>query len=122
MKLLLDQGLPRTAATELATLGWDVVHVGEIGMAASTDHAILRRAVAEQRAVVTLDADFHAILALENASAPSVIRVRIEGLRGGDLAALIQRVMRVCEDDVVAGAMVTVDAAGVRVRALPVVR
>ncbi len=37
MKLLLDQGLPRTAATELATLGWDVVHVGEIGMAAAKD-------------------------------------------------------------------------------------
>jgi hypothetical protein len=37
VKLLLDQGLPRTAATELATLGWDVVHVGEIGMAAAKD-------------------------------------------------------------------------------------
>ena len=122
MKLLLDQGLPRTAATELATLGWDVVHVGEIGMAAATDKDILRRALAEQRALVTLDADFHAILALENASAPSVIRVRIEGLRGVDLAALIQRVVRVCEGDLVTGAMVTVDERGVRVRALPVVR
>ena len=122
MKLLLDQGLPRTAATALATLGWDVLHVGEIGMAAATDQDILHRALAEQRAVVTLDADFHAILALENASAPSVIRVRIEGLRGVDLAALIQRVVRVCEDDLVAGAMVTVDERGVRVRALPVVR
>ena len=122
MKLLLDQGLPRTAATALATLGWDVLHVGEIGMAAATDQDILRRALAERRAVVTLDADFHAILALENASAPSVIRVRIEGLRGVELAALIQRVVRVCEDDLVAGAMVTVDERGVRVRALPVVR
>jgi predicted nuclease of predicted toxin-antitoxin system len=122
VKLLLDQGLPRTAATALATLGWDVLHVGEIGMAAATDQDILRRALAERRAVVTLDADFHAILALENASAPSVIRVRIEGLRGVELAALIQRVVRVCEDDLVAGAMVTVDERGVRVRALPVVR
>jgi predicted nuclease of predicted toxin-antitoxin system len=122
VKLLIDQGLPRTAATELATLGWDVVHVGGIGMAAATDQDILRRALAEQRAVVTLDADFHAILALENASAPSVIRVRIEGLRGVDLAALIQRVVRVSEDDLIAGAMVTVDERGVRVRALPVVR
>jgi len=122
VKLLLDQGLPRTTATELATIGWEVVHVGEIGMAAATDQDILHRALAEQRAVVTLDADFHATLALENASAPSVIRVRIEGLRGVDLAALIQRVVRVCEDDLVAGAMVTVDERGVRVRALPVVR
>jgi predicted nuclease of predicted toxin-antitoxin system len=67
VKLLLDQGLPRAAAAELAALGWDV---GEIGMAAATDQEILRRALAEQRAVVTLDADFHTILALENAPAP----------------------------------------------------
>jgi predicted nuclease of predicted toxin-antitoxin system len=122
VKLLLDQGLPRAAVAELATLGWDVVHVGEIGMAAATDKDILHRALAEQRAVVTLDADFHAILALENASAPSVIRVRLEGLRGADLAALIHRVVWVCEADLVAGALVTVDDSGVRVRALPVVR
>ena len=122
MKLLLDQGLPRTAATELATLGWDVVHVGEIGMAAATDQEILRKALAEQRAVITLDADFHTILALEYASAPSVIRVRIEGLRGVDLASLILRVVVLCEADLAAGAMVTVDEGGVRVRALPVIR
>jgi predicted nuclease of predicted toxin-antitoxin system len=122
VKLLLDQGLPRTAATELATLGWDVVHVGEIGMAAATDQEILRKALAEQRAVITLDADFHTILALEYASAPSVIRVRIEGLRGVDLASLILRVVVLCEADLAAGAMVTVDEGGVRVRALPVIR
>jgi predicted nuclease of predicted toxin-antitoxin system len=87
MKLLLDQGLPRSAVTELASLGWDVVHVGEIGMAAATDQEILRRADAEQRAVVTLDADFHTMLALQGASSPSVIWVRIEGLRGGGVVA-----------------------------------
>jgi predicted nuclease of predicted toxin-antitoxin system len=122
VKLLLDQGLPRTAATDLAKLGWDVVHVGEIGLAAATDQEILRRALAEQRAIVTLDADFHTILALENASGPSVIRVRIEGLRGVELAALILRVVQACEADLNAGAMVTVKEAGVRVRALPVFR
>jgi predicted nuclease of predicted toxin-antitoxin system len=122
VKLLLDQGLPRTAAAELATLGWDVVHAGDIGMSAAADQEILRRALAEQRVVVTLDADFHTILALENASSPSVIRVRIEGLRGADFAALIQRVVRVCEADLVAGALVTVNESGVRVRALPVFR
>jgi predicted nuclease of predicted toxin-antitoxin system len=82
VKLRLDQGLPRTAATGLAALGWDVVHVGEIGMSAAADQEILGRALADGRAVVTLDADFHTNLALENAAGPSVIRIRIEGLRG----------------------------------------
>jgi predicted nuclease of predicted toxin-antitoxin system len=122
VRLLLDQGLPRTAGTELRKLGWDVVHAGDVGMASATDREILHRALGEQRAIVTLDADFHTILALENAPAPSAIRVRIEGLRGPALVVLIQRVVQVCEADLKAGAMVTVDDSGVRVRALPVVR
>lgn len=122
MKFLLDQGLSRTAANELTAAGWDVVHVGDIGMATAADHDILRRARAEGRAVVTLDADFHTILALENASGPSVIRIRLEGLRGPDLAALIRRVAKACVADLEGGAMVTVDESGVRVRGLPLIR
>lgn len=74
MKLLLDQGLPRSAASLLRAAGVDTVHVGEIGMSAVSDSAILAQGQAEQRVVVTLDADFHALLALSGATAPSVIR------------------------------------------------
>jgi predicted nuclease of predicted toxin-antitoxin system len=122
VKLLLDQGLPRTAAPPLVALGWDVVHVGDLGMATASDKEILGRALVEGRAVVTLDADFHTILALENASGPSVIRIRIEGLRGPELAALIRSVAESCRIDLEGGAMVTVDERGVRVRGLPVVK
>jgi predicted nuclease of predicted toxin-antitoxin system len=41
MRLLLDQGLPRSAAAILRGKGWDVIHVGEIGMAAAADEEIL---------------------------------------------------------------------------------
>jgi hypothetical protein len=47
--------------------------------------------------------------------------VRIEGLRGPDLAALVARVVAVCEADLAAGAMVTVDPHSIRVRRLPLV-
>ncbi len=60
MKILLDQGLPRSAADALREVGVDAVHVGDIGMAAALDEQILARAHAEERVVVTLDADFHA--------------------------------------------------------------
>lgn len=91
MKLLLDQGLPRSAARLLTSAGWDTIHVGDIGYEVATDEAILERARGEGRIVVTLDADFHALLALSSATAPSVIRIRIEGLRGKEVAALVGR-------------------------------
>lgn len=44
MKLLLDQGLPRSAADLLRKTGVDTVHVGEIGLAMAEDAAILEEA------------------------------------------------------------------------------
>ena len=81
MQLLLDQGLPRTAAKLLRNAGIDTLHVGEIGMAAAKDIQILRHAESEKRIVITLDSDFHTLLAQDNSAVPSVIRVRIEGLK-----------------------------------------
>ena len=86
MKLLLDQGLARSTATALREVGFDALHVGDIGMAEALDAHIVERARIEGRVIVTLDADFHAILALTGATSPSVIRLRIQGLRGAEVA------------------------------------
>src|SRR5262245_45464493 len=108
MKLLLDQGLPRSAAEELRLAGIDALHVGEIGLATAEDAEILRRAREDARIVVTLDADFHALLARLGAVEPSVIRVRIEGLRATALSHLVQVVLCQCDEDLEQGAVVTV--------------
>ena len=93
MKLLLDQGLPRSAATLLSEAGIDTVHVAEIGLSAADDTDILQRARDDERVVVTLDADFHALLALSAATSPSVIRIRIERLRAQALTNLLVTVI-----------------------------
>lgn len=121
MKLLLDQGLPRTAADELVRLGFSAVHTALIGMATADDQEILQRARRESEIIVTLDADFHAALALSNAASPSVIRIRIDGLRAAGVVAVVMQVIALCEADPIAGAMVSVDPRSVRVRRLPLV-
>ena len=47
MKLLLDQGLPRSAAELLRAAGIDAVHTGEIGCATAEDAEILAREISD---------------------------------------------------------------------------
>lgn len=122
MKLLLDQGLPRTTVLHLRAAGIDAIHVGERSLSSASDANILELARQEQRIVVTLDTDFHALLALSGASRPSVIRVRIEGLRAAPLASLLVDVLNLCHDDLKYGAMVSITDNGARVRRLPLLR
>ena len=119
MKLLLDQGLPRSTARLLRETGIDTVHVSEIGYSTSEDAVILERGREEDSTVVTLDADFHTLLALSGATSPSVIRIRIEGLKGETAANLIRTVLMQCEEDLKQGAVVTVERRRIRVRKLP---
>jgi predicted nuclease of predicted toxin-antitoxin system len=118
MKLLLDQGLPRSAASLLRAASVDTVHVGEIDMSAASDSAILAQGQAEQRVVVTLDADFHALLALSGATAPSVIRIRREGLKAVGLVTLLEKVIEEWGEELALGAVVTVDENRSRMRRL----
>ena len=58
--------------------------------------------------VVTLDSDFHTILAIEGSAGPSVIRLRQEGLKAREVADLLRQVIELCRDDLLAGAVVPV--------------
>jgi predicted nuclease of predicted toxin-antitoxin system len=119
MRWLLDQGLPLRAADLLRQTGEDAVHVAEIGMAKATDESILRRGAQEERVIVTLDADFHSLLALSGANGPSVIRIRAEGLTARPAAELIRKIAEGFGERLLAGCMLTCDEDRVRLRKLP---
>lgn len=121
MKLLLDQGLPRSAAPLLQSSGIDAFHLGDVGMSDAEDASILQRAREEGCIVVTLDADFHALLALDASTTPSVIRIRIEGLRAKSLTDLLLTVIAECSEDLDQGSAITVEPSRIRVRRLPLV-
>jgi predicted nuclease of predicted toxin-antitoxin system len=79
--LALDQGIPRDAASRLRDLGYECTHVGDVGMSAADDHEIPEFALGKNAVVVTLDAGFHAILAVSGAAG-----IRIQGLRAMEIA------------------------------------
>ncbi len=120
MRLLLDQGLPRSTVRHLAEMGIAAEHVGELGMAAATDAQILESARERQAVVVTFDSDFHALLATARVVGPSVVRIRIEGLKGEQLAPLLERVLALAGTELQRGAMVSVTTDRIRVRRLPI--
>lgn len=121
IRVLLDQGLPRSAVELLRADGWDAVHVFECGLSSARDEQILEYARASGYAVCTLDADFHSILAVSGSGGPSVVRVRREGLRGSELASLLKRVWDEVGDAIKTGAAVTVTDRAVRFRRLPII-
>jgi predicted nuclease of predicted toxin-antitoxin system len=63
-RLLLDQGLPADAAGLFRELGYDCRHVSELGLQKASDEQILVLAAEQRRVVITLDSDFHALLAV----------------------------------------------------------
>lgn len=121
MKLLLDQGLPRSTVLELHKLNIDSIHVGEIGMATSTDSDIIKKALDDGLIVVTLDSDFHTILAANGSIKPSVIRIRIEGLKSKDLSKIIQNILLSASEEINNGAAISVNENGIRIHNLPLV-
>lgn len=118
--LILDQGLPRSAARIFREMGWDALHTGDIGMANASDHAILEYARTYDRIIITLDADFHTILALSNAKNPSVVRLRLQGLKGQDIVDLLLQNWQSMSDHLEKGAMVSITGSLLRIKKLPV--
>lgn len=70
--------------------------------------------------VFTHDLDFTTILALAGAKGPSVVQVRTQNVRPEAIGADVVRVLNTHRDALEAGAIVTIDELGARVRVLPI--
>jgi predicted nuclease of predicted toxin-antitoxin system len=97
----------------------DALHTEELGLTTATDGAIMERAVEDGRTCVTLDRDFHRLLAQSNATAPSVIRLRFQFLRPQSTTSLILAILRQAGPQLAGGLAVTATPRGTRIRKLP---
>ena len=82
---------------------------------------ILARARREARFCVTLDKDFHEVLAESGEREPSVILLRMQGLRATGCTELLSEVWARYASELATGYAVTVTEKTMRVRKVPLV-
>ncbi len=120
MRFLIDNALPPKLAELLIAAGHDAVHVKTYGMQANTDDAILARALAEDRVVVSADTDFGAILANQEANRPSFILFRDPNLVvASDFASMLLSALSLLEPELADGCVASFRNGRLRVRRLP---
>lgn len=123
MKFLVDNALSPEVARGLRTLGHDAVHVRDLGLAAATDRAVMRKAREDGRVLVSADAGFGLLLARSRGRRPSFVLFRHGAERRPDLQVrLLREVLPRIAEVLAKGAVVTVEPLRVRVRPLPMSR
>lgn len=116
MKLFLDENLSSQHSSYLRELGYDAVSVTEVGLSGQPDVKIREFAVANDRILVTLDADFADILRFPPAGTPGVIRLKIHAPTEEAIREQILKVLRVLKDTSIAGCLAVLHGNIIRIR------
>jgi predicted nuclease of predicted toxin-antitoxin system len=122
MKLLLDRGLPPLTVELLRRNGLDAVHISEIGLSRAEDFRIIELAQTDERIIVTLDADYHASIALTSALSPWVIWIRVVNLRALEYVEIIMPILKEYKEMLINGLLITIRSdRKVKTRLLPII-
>jgi predicted nuclease of predicted toxin-antitoxin system len=119
MKLVVDMNLSPLWAAALASHGIDASHWCSLGPPGAADEEILGWCRDHGHALLTHDLDFGAILAASGGQGPSVIQLRTDAPDHRAMAGVVASAVRELADDLVRGALVTLEPSRRRVRLLP---
>ena len=120
MKFLADMGVSTRTVEWFRREGHDAVHLRELRKQRLPDQAILEYALSESRVVLTMDLDFGYLVAVSHARLPSVITFRLKDETSSNVNWHLNRVLKESSSALLAGAVITVEDHGYRIRLLPI--
>jgi len=120
VNFLVDMPLSPTLAQWLKAQGHDAVHASAVGLDRASDPEIMARAVQESRTVVTADLDYPRLLAVAQATGPSLILFRGGDWSDADIIARISEVLAGQNESDIAHSILVVERGRVRRRRLPI--
>lgn len=124
MKFLIDNALSPLVSEGLKKLGYDSLHVKEIGLQKADDNDIFDRAFQEERTIISADTDFGYLLSKWNKNKPSVIIFRKGSERDPiKQVDLLKTNLRSGLIDIIeTGSIVIIEPTRIRTRELPILK
>lgn len=119
VKILVGMNLSPTWCDALRRQDIEAIHWSQVGDPRATDPQLAEWAMANGYAVFTHDLDFSTALATTQAHGPSIIQVRSQDAMPAAMEHVLVTALRLYENEVLAGAIVTIDAARSRIRLMP---
>ena len=120
MRIFADVHISPITVQHLNDIGHDVVRSNSVLPDNAPDSEIAMRAMTDERAVLTQDLGFAAMIALTGATGPSIITLRLSDARVETVNRILEAALPALEEPILGGAIVTVEDNRVRVRELPV--
>jgi predicted nuclease of predicted toxin-antitoxin system len=122
MKILVDMNLSPGWVSVLEEAGHTASHWSNIGLLNAPDREVLSWAKANGYLLFTHDLDFGAILAATEAEGPSVIQIRTQDISPDHAKTLLLNTINKFAQNLLQGALISVDEEKSRVRVLPLKR
>ncbi len=122
MKILVDMNLSPAWVYVLEEAGHTASHWSTIGSLNASDRDVLLWAKSNGYLLLTHDLDFGAILAATEGEGPSVIQIRAQDVSPDHLKNLLLQIITQFAENLLEGALISVDEEKSRVRLLPLKR
>jgi predicted nuclease of predicted toxin-antitoxin system len=120
MKFLVDMPLSPDVTRWLRQQGHDALHASQIGLSSASDVEILKRAIQENRIVVTADLDFTRLFALLRIEETGLILFRGANFNEQESIERLERVFELIPNQNLSRAIVVIEKRRIRFRHLPI--
>jgi len=119
LKILIDMNLSPRWAEVFKKDGITAVHWSKVGDYGAKDRVIMEWAKENGYVVFTNDLDFGTLLALTQATRPSVIQMRTQNVFPENLGTIVSSVVKQYASELEKGALIVLDDIANRIRILP---
>ena len=120
MRFLGDMGVSGRVMEWLRDRGHDAVHLSDEGLQRMPNGNIFKKAIHENRIILTFDLDFGEIAALSEGKTCSIIVFRLRNTRTPHVISRLESVLAASPKALEEGAVIVVEETRHRIRYLPI--